>query len=115
MNEWLKPHQFKPGQTGNPLGNALDRHSTKTLTAKLRDLLDEEIDYKDLTNTKKKMKISDALLSSLMAKALFKQDMQAIKVIYERLEGAPSQDLNIGGQDGNPVQITEIIMNHVKP
>jgi hypothetical protein len=91
MTEWLKEHQFKAGQSGNPLGNGLDRHSTKTLTAKLRDLLEEEIDYKDLANTKKKMKISDALLSSLLAKALFKQDIQAMKIIYERLEGSAIQ------------------------
>jgi len=34
--------QFKPGQSGNPLGNALDRHSTKPISKWINEMLNDE-------------------------------------------------------------------------
>jgi len=82
---------FKKGQSGNPLGNALDRHSTKTFAAKLNDMIDREIDYKSLEGKKARMKLDEGVLTALFAKALFKQDVQAAKVLIEMRDGKPAQ------------------------
>lgn len=34
--------RFKPGQSGNPKGNALDRHSTKHVSTWVNELLNDE-------------------------------------------------------------------------
>lgn len=41
--EWLRPHQFKPGQSGNPGGRTKGSKSLKTFAMEmLRDMNDEE-------------------------------------------------------------------------
>lgn len=80
-----KEHQFKPGQSGNPAGLPKGFRSFKT---RIRELADKEIDYKDLDNKKIRTTAGDAVITALYGKAVYKQDVQAAKIIMEHVEGA---------------------------
>lgn len=77
-------HQFKPGQSGNPKGMAKGHKNFRT---RLLELAEKEIDYKDLGNNKQRMRAGDALTTALFAKAIFKGDTQAAKIILEQSDG----------------------------
>ena len=103
---------IKKGEVRNPLGNGADRHSTKTFKKKLQEMVEREIDYKALDGTKQRMKIDEGILTALMAKALFKQDVQAIKILIEMNDGKPPQTLQ--GNDEKPIthKIERVIIDN---
>jgi hypothetical protein len=70
--------QFKPGESGNPNG----RPKGKTLTERVRDVLDENPDTAQA--------IVDAGIE-----AARKGDFQFWKYMFDRLDGTPTQQLNI--------------------
>lgn len=47
--------------------------------------------------------LAPLLMDALLEKALT-GDVQAIKEVFDRVDGKAPQDINIGGQDGNPVE-----------
>ena len=42
-------------------------------------------------------------------------DMTAIKYVYDRLDGRPSADLNLGSDPDAPLQITTIVTDRKRP
>jgi hypothetical protein len=52
--------------------------------------------------------LAPLLMDALLEKAL-SGDVQAIREVFDRVDGKAPQDINVGGQDGNPVEsITRI-------
>jgi hypothetical protein len=82
-----KATQFKKGETGNPNG----RPKGKTLTERVRDILE--------TNPDKAQAIVDAGVA-----AAIEGDFQFWKYLFDRLEGTPAQQ----------VQVKADITHHVK-
>ena len=88
---------FQKGQSGNPKGRA---KKGRTLT----DLLSKQGDIKDVTDEVQGKKISkkEALAKILWAMAL-REDLAAMKYIYNRLDGLPVQTLRTGADE--PLEI----------
>jgi len=71
----------------------------KSFVDALRIAVNEPIDPKD----KKGRRKLRALADKLVEKAL-DGDTQAINHIADRLDGKPSQAINVGGQEDNPIE-----------
>jgi Family of unknown function (DUF5681) len=88
---WLKPHHFKPGQSGNPLG----RPKKTPLTDIYNELLEEGVTKNDIKKT---------------LRAIVKQrsnvTVQALKEMADRVEGKPTERMELTGADGEPLQLT---------
>jgi hypothetical protein len=88
-NENLKP--FKPGQCGNPKGRP---KGSKSLTGILRAYMDKELEIDDPIEKKRvKKRIGDIINLKLISNAI-KGDDRAIKQVFERLEGMPTQKVD---------------------
>jgi hypothetical protein len=89
-------HHWKPGQSGNPAGRP---KKGKTLT----DILEKhgrkrDVLYKDpATGEQRYMSRKEALAKELWMLAL-KGDVQAIKYIYDRIDGKPEQAIDMNAQ-----------------
>lgn len=94
--ENLTPHQFKPGESGNPKG----RPKGKSLTTILSNMLDSKIEIKNpLTNKKERVSIAEGLAIKLIYNGLSKgkNNIQAIKEIMDRTEGKALQNIVLEG------------------
>lgn len=58
------------------------------------------------------LRAMDGIVDALITKAL-EGEMPAIKEIADRLDGKPKQQLDVGGQEGNPL-LTAITVKLVK-
>ena len=75
------------------------------LSTILKKYLSDEIEVLDpITKRTVKKQIGEVINLKLIAAAV-KGDQKAIKMIFERMEGMPAQNLNLGGQDGNPLGV----------
>lgn len=105
--------QFKPGQSGNPAGRPVG-HITKFLREFGESIdLQFTIERTDATGAKTKASshlstsqqtINQAIAARLLQMAL-NGDIKAIKEVLNRTEGRVPQPINLGGQDGNPLQV----------
>lgn len=90
---------WKPGQSGNPKGRPLKGHS---LTESLKEAMDEQPDIKK------------ALIAKTVELALKSNDLAAIKMIWNYLDGMPTQNVS-GNLDikhdelRNPDALVEIL------
>ena len=85
---WLKQHQFKPGQSGNPGGRP---KGSVSIEAELR---------KRLAEGEEGEKIVQALVSQALKQAL-KGDYKFFNMILERIDGRIADRL--AGHDGGPL------------
>lgn len=87
----IRPHVFRPGQSGNPGG----RPKRKPLTEELEKILQSTgRDPQQRTYAKR-------LMESAVKRAIKKSDF-ALKEVWERTEGKVPQAVT--GEDGGPVQ-----------
>lgn len=110
-NDKFKENQFKPGQSGNPLGNALDRHSTKRFSTIINEILDnEDIEFEDLKKQAKTGKAREALSYALLKKANG-GDVKALQLLFEWSDGKLPDTVNhsfetlaerMAGKDAEP-------------
>ena len=98
-NQDGKDTQFKPGESGNSDGRPKGRKSFKTI---IQEIAEQNIDYKDLKNKKISIKAGEALIISLFAKALYKKDSQAAKILMEHAE---AKKLELSGDEDKPIKI----------
>jgi hypothetical protein len=59
-------------------------------------------------------KLWPQLMDALLTKAL-DGDVPAIKEVFDRVDGKAPQDINLGGQDDNPLVVQKIVREIVKP
>src|SRR5262245_38389815 len=86
---------FKPGQSGNPNG----RPKGSSLNRLIKDKLDEA-NRKKLTSSN-----GEVVAETLVAKAT-KGNLEAIKIVLDRVEGKPRQRIDLGGTDGGAIPIS---------
>ncbi len=80
---------FKPGQSGNPAGRAIDKPFADALRM---ELVAAGADHKKLR----------AIAAALIAKAA-DGDMAAIKELADRTDGRPAQQIIQSGDPDNPI------------
>ena len=85
------PHKFKPGQSGNPAG----RPKGRTLTNRLKAILEEEVNGKT---------VAQALMEAGV-KAALKGDYRYWNHIAERIDGKVAQPHEHTGEDGGALNI----------
>jgi len=90
--ENIESHKFKKGQTGNPNGRP---KGSRSLTTILREYMDKELEINDpITKKLVNKRIGDIVNLKLIANAI-KGDQQAIKMVFERLDGMPTQKVDV--------------------
>ena len=77
-------NRFKKGESGNPKGAPKGAKRFKT---RLKELAEQEIDYKDLSNKKIRTSVGNAVILALAAKGIYKQDVTALKTLIEMIDG----------------------------
>jgi hypothetical protein len=86
-----EPHRFKPGQSGNPAG----RPKGRSLTAVVREMLDEALDDKDPRPA------IERIVKTLL-KLAESGDLDAAKLLFDRTDGPVKAkedgSASIGGQ-----------------
>lgn len=83
-----KPGTFKPGQSGNPKGRPPKGYS---ITEAFREMLAAEPDVKA------------QIVASIKEKAV-KGDTTAQKLIWNYMDGMPTQAVELTGEEGGPVE-----------
>jgi len=74
---------WQPGQSGNP--NGLPK-GYKMLTTRLKEVCNTGIKYKDINRKDKRMKVGDAIMTALVAKAIYGGDLDAIECILKHVD-----------------------------
>jgi hypothetical protein len=87
-NENLKP--WAKGQSGNPNGRPV-----KSLTTVLRKVVAQ----------KREGECGNVLLAKKLRELAFEGGLEAIKYIYDRLDGRPVQALEHSGPEGGPIAL----------
>ena len=90
----MAPHRWQPGQSGNPSGRP---KTGKRLTDVLRKALDEPLP-EGLTK-------ADKLAITLLKLAIDEANLDAIRYVYDRLDGKPVEPQEISGPRGKAVTI----------
>lgn len=98
---------YKKGTSGNPKGRAKGVKTFKTI---LKEIMAIEFETKDpFTKKTRKMSNRESMMINLFSLAMRKtnslKDLRAIEAIMDRLDGKPVQQTNIGGIDGNPIEV----------
>lgn len=92
-NKQKLPHRFKPGESGNPAGRP---KGAKNFTTKVREALmrvAESEDGKKLDYT-----YEEALIRSILVKAIKGKDPQMIKLMWNYFDGMPNQTIDLTGE-----------------
>lgn len=100
LPEALERNKFKPGHSGNPSG----RPKSRTLTAALRALLEEEDPRRLRTR-------AEALARKIVAQAL-KGDIRAATLIGDRTEGKPPQAVS-AEHSFDPNAPLRVVIEHI--
>ena len=94
-----KETQFKKGQSGNPKGG----RTGKRFQTIINELMSKNINYEDLDGKKKKVKVDEAVILSLIAEAIKPSDKskaKAIEMLLDRVDGKVVQEnINHGDQE----------------
>ena len=94
----IEPHKFKPGQSGNPAGRPKGVPNTKTRLQRILNLIEQH--KNPVTGEMEAFTVAELLDMQQIIKAR-KGDTRAYQILLERLEGRPSQsvDLTTNGKD----------------
>ena len=89
---------FQKGQSGNPGGRPKHGESLTDLLRRLGDV--QDVNYNSGMISRKQ-----ALSEAIWQKAIAEKDFQAIKYIYDRIDGSPRQAVEMTGADGDPIEV----------
>ena len=84
-NKQSKPWQFKKGESGNPDGRP---KGSKNFTTKVREALLKVAEGKEYT-------YEEAFLKAILKKAIIDQDTTIMRLIWNYLDGMPSQSVDM--------------------
>lgn len=112
-------YRFKPGEITNPEGRPRGSFSIKDtirqyLDKKVKDIdpaLIAQIAGKDKTFAKK---YGNKQLHEALAIAYIREGLKGDFRLLEQMEGKPAQNINVGGQEDNPIE-TILNIRHIKP
>lgn len=96
--ENIEPHKFKKGRSGNPKGRPKGNVS---LVPMLKAKLEE-------APAGQRRSFAEAFIESTLLDAI-KNDGQSRKLVWEYLEGRPTQRLEHSGPDGGAITIAELV------
>jgi hypothetical protein len=86
-----KATQFKKGQSGNPKGYPGGKRNLKTI---VREVFDTVVVRKcEYTGDEDEKPIVDHLMDILVSKAFIDKDAKSIDMLFDRLEGKPTQTI----------------------
>lgn len=85
-----KDGTFAKGNTGNLKGRPKGSRN-KTISAELKKMLDEELEVELPNGQKIAMTYKQAMLKSLMSKAVKNKDVRAMELIFNRTDGKVPQ------------------------
>ncbi len=104
--ENLKPHQFKPGESGNPGGRPKKAPITDRLLVQLEKPLPARMKAK-LPSLFADVYGEDATFTDLLALRLIEActdgSLKALALILDRVEGKVPQGLRLAGESAEPV------------
>lgn len=83
--------RFQPGQSGNPKG----KPKGKSFKTRVQEYAEKNISFVDFDKKKITTEAGDALIISMFAKAIYKQDVAAAKLIMECLDGKAPQSAEV--------------------
>jgi hypothetical protein len=104
-------HQFQPGESGNPAGRPKGAKNRSTV---LREIYEMVIEGKDLTDAKKEMTVEQAVMHSLIKKAIA-GDVPAIKEAQDTLYGKVPDKLANTDSEGNDAPRETIVIRERRP
>lgn len=107
-------YTWKPGQSGNPKGRAKKDKTLTDILKKHGNKRDVEI---EIDGEEKKMSRKEALARIVWDLALKDRNIAAIKYIYDRIDGLPTQPVDMSGKMDIrtfDVPISEEEMEHAK-
>ena len=93
--ENLRP-PWQPGESGNPAGLPAG-------TVQLRTMLKAKLG--EVSPGQDRRTLADKLVDATIDAAI-KGDPQARKLVWEYVEGAPKQSMEVTGSDGGPIELT---------
>lgn len=91
-NENLTPHNFKPGQSGNPKGREKGAHNRSTIVKKWLTANMPVVD--PITKKKVKGTVEDNIVMAIIGKAM-KGDVQAFKELMDSSYCKASQQVDV--------------------
>lgn len=117
MFEKGNTYGFKKGESGNPDGRPKGALSIKDTMRKYLDMKVKDIDpalVQQIAGKSKEFskKYGNKTLREAMVIAYARKALAGDWTYLEHLEGKAPQTLNVGGQEGNPIEIN---IRHVKP
>lgn len=83
-----KATQFKKGEVANPTGRP---KGVISFQDRIRRLVDEEVNYKDINGKKRKTKVGDMLITAMIKKVMKEDDVAAARLLIEHLDGKALQ------------------------
>ena len=89
---------FQKGVSGNPGGRPKRGESLTDILRKLGDI--EDVVYNGTTISRKQ-----AVAEAIWQKAIAEKDLQAIKYLYDRIDGLPVARQEVSGEDGEPFKL----------
>ncbi len=88
------PHNLKPFEKGNQIGKLGGRpKGSRSLSTRLREMLETKITLKDKNGVKKTQQGSDWIVESLFRNAN-KGNMKAVEMVFDRTEGKVPLTMN---------------------
>src|SRR3990167_10428687 len=91
------PYQFQPGVSGNPNGRP---KGTKSFTTKVKEALEK-------IGEGNAMPYEEALIKKILHKAIVEGDPQMIKLMWNYIDGMPSQSIELRNHDEPVPENTE--------
>lgn len=105
----LKPHQFKPGQSGNPAGGQKHNPIAKALknltVESYRDIIKAactgNVDYLRAMVKNPKMSALQVGVANALAKAIERGDVEVIERLVSRIVGKIPDEINVNATNVN--------------
>jgi hypothetical protein len=97
----IKPHQWKPGTSGNPKGRPRREPMRDVLEAVLAERVPANKDPDQPT-------LAEVLIKNFVYEAIRTKDTEMVIEIFNRMDGKVKDRIELGGEDGEPIRVQRI-------